>query len=215
MSVTAPWISISIDWMDSEMLEDATDGGRLAWLFLLCHVKVCGRAGKVAWRENAPKVMQRRYRLSARSVAEMLDFSTKARAIKIEEEVLTVVNWRVYQRDKIRGTAQLSDNRAFCPDSTITITGQNTPLTPQGGDVASHVRKGRGRRRRDRIPANAEELWGDLDIVAVRLGPEGEWTDLGDRSRFTFSSKGLHNGSADSVLIPADQWHRLEVRRRT
>lgn len=100
MSKTAPWLALAIDWHESEMFEDANNGERLAWIFLLQLVKAQGRAGKVKFRDKA---FAEKYRVSLDAVAGMLARARASGAVTVDDEgVVTVVNWRSYQDPKAR-----------------------------------------------------------------------------------------------------------------
>jgi hypothetical protein len=102
MSTDAPWIALSIDWQDSEMLDDAPFGVRLAWVCLLCFVKAQGRAGKVRFRD---KVFAANYRLNGESVRAVVERSIAAGAVELHGDTLTVVNWKRYQDPKARSSS--------------------------------------------------------------------------------------------------------------
>ena len=69
MSSHAPWIALSIDWMDSEQFDGATPSARLAWVCLLCHIRAQGRGGSAKVRR---RTFAARYGLSERAIVEML-----------------------------------------------------------------------------------------------------------------------------------------------
>lgn len=99
MSKVAPWLSLSIDWQDSEMFDGASHGVRLAWICLLCFVKAQGRAGKVRFRD---KVFAEKYRLAIESVNELLERTGRDGAVVVEGDYVTVVNWKSYQDPRAR-----------------------------------------------------------------------------------------------------------------
>lgn len=128
MSTTAPWIAIAIDWMDSDMFDDATPAARLAWVCLLCHAKSSGRGGRVVVRKNA---FLRRYQLSERALTDMLAAAQKCGAITVEGETVTVCNWRAYQDPRAR--FKPVDPERFTETSGTTrndATLNPSPLTP-------------------------------------------------------------------------------------
>ena len=95
VSTDAPWLALSVDWMDSEMFDEATDAERLAWIALLCHAKKNGRAGRARIRKSA---LAREYRLSIRGIEGMLSKAQKCAAIELDGDTVFVVNWRRYQQ---------------------------------------------------------------------------------------------------------------------
>lgn len=121
MSREAPWIALSVDWADSDMFADATDGERLAWICLLCEAKRSGRGGRLSFRKSA---LQRHYDLSERAVSGMVERAQKCGAVQIDGDTLTICNWKVYQhrtwdRDR-RDYPDLPETRKMLTTSTIT-----------------------------------------------------------------------------------------------
>lgn len=99
MSKVAPWISLSIDWQDSEMFDDSSHGVRLAWVCLLCFAKAQGRAGKVRFRG---KKFAEDYHLGMEVVEELLQRASRDGAIQVEGDYVIVVNWKSYQDPRAR-----------------------------------------------------------------------------------------------------------------
>ncbi len=94
MSVTAPTINLAVDWCDSPMLEGASDSERLAWVCLLCYAKLCGRAGRVAFRESTFCAL---YRLPPEAVSSMLERARLAGAVEVCQHFLKFAAWSKYQ----------------------------------------------------------------------------------------------------------------------
>lgn len=157
MSTDAPWLALSVDWMDSEMFDGATDAERLAWIALLCHAKKNGRAGKVRVRKSA---LARDYSLSARGVEGMLARAQKCGAIETDGDSVFVVNWRIYQQKAYRNKEPENSQNGFSaenrathhtsPSTHHTSPSTDTPQTPaadaappSGGDRA---KSGKGSR---------------------------------------------------------------------
>lgn len=140
MSIHAPWLALAADWLDSAMFDDPehTDGSRLAWVCLLCHVKLVGRAGRAKVRQSA---LQAKYKLSARSIELMLKNALADGAITMDGDVVTICNWRAYQLDRIKGKRDNAPDGGqnpafphFPTTRTRTRTLPDTPLSPQGGN---------------------------------------------------------------------------------
>ncbi len=102
MSKEAPWIALAIDWQDSEMLDGAQEGVRLAWICLLCFAKAQGRAGKVCLRVNG---FAKRYSLNREAVQQMLELAATAGAITVDGDSVTLSNWKSYQDPRARLSA--------------------------------------------------------------------------------------------------------------
>lgn len=81
------------------MLDDASEGVRLAWVCLLCFAKSQGRAGKVRLRSKA---FASQYRLKMDDVEEMLVRAAKAEAVARQNDEASVRNWKRYQDPRIR-----------------------------------------------------------------------------------------------------------------
>lgn len=152
MTVSAPWLALSVDWYLSEMFdalpelgidEEATDGERLAWLCLLCYAKQNGRGGVVVARKSA---LARTFRLSERSVIGMLRRAQKCAAISVDGDSITIKNWRLYQDKAQKGQArrntQIGKKRETVQKSatnhqppTTKDKRQKNPPAPQGGEL--------------------------------------------------------------------------------
>jgi hypothetical protein len=103
VSKEAPWIALAIDWQDSPMFDDSTHGERLAWICLLCFAKAQGRAGKVRLRGRA---FAQTYRLSVESVEAAIARAVAAGAVIVEGDIVTVVNWKLYQDPRVRSRTE-------------------------------------------------------------------------------------------------------------
>ena len=136
MSATSPWLALSVDWMDSDMFDEATHGERLAWVCLLCHAKSQGRGGRVRLRKNA---FAHTYRLSARSVDGMLLRAQKCAAVKLDGEFVTLSNWGTYQGKassaKARDSSRFPETQETCltKDHSHITHHTSHPPPPKGG----------------------------------------------------------------------------------
>lgn len=138
MSITAPWLALAADWFDSPMWEPmpghpepATMGERLAWIALLCHAKLQGRAGKVTVRKNA---FVRSYGLSMRALEGMLSRAQKCAALDVNGDVVTICNWRTYQDKAFKAKAlnsPLHDESGKSPENSTTITIHPSHITEE------------------------------------------------------------------------------------
>jgi hypothetical protein len=154
MSIDAPWIALTIDFMESKMFDGATIGCRLAWVALLCYVKAHGRAGRAKVRQET---LARDYKLSLRSVSEMLERAQKCAddpAIIVAGDHITVCKWPIYQRDKVRGALQHLRILSDCPTTaqsapTITITNTKKPPYPLNGGAPA----------KERAPRQPDPIW--------------------------------------------------------
>jgi hypothetical protein len=118
------------------MFDDSPASTRLAWVCLLCHVKAQGRAGRAKLRV---KTFAASYRLSERSVEDMIQRAQKCAAIQYAEGFLTLCNWQTYQ-GKTRGVrdpncADSQETTEFSLPSTGTKHQAPPPSThsPPGG----------------------------------------------------------------------------------
>ena len=103
MSVSAPWIALSIDWMDSDLFDGgATDGERLAWVYLLCHAKAQGRAGVVRVRKSA---FIRQYQVSERAFDGIVEKAQKCGSITVDGDTIHICNWPKYQHKASKAPA--------------------------------------------------------------------------------------------------------------
>lgn len=170
MSREAPWIALSVDWADSDMFADATDGERLAWICLLCEAKRSGRGGRLAFRKSA---LQRHYNLSERSVVGMIERAQKCGAVKIDGDILTLCNWKVYQHriwDKERR------NYSDLPETpemltTSTRTNNPPPITNTAKAAGAAVRvKPSAPRPPDPIWDTIMELWPSQSLTDSERG---------------------------------------------
>lgn len=173
LSTSAPWLALASDWFDSEMLEGATDGERLAWILLLCHAKAHGRAGRVRVRKNA---FMHAYRLSERAVSGMLIRAQKCDAIEIDGEFVTICNWRVYQdpaqRQKVSKTpdfykSEKSVSRQVIGDGDGSSSSSKSNSVQEGGvgETSDATRNGKQEKPPPESPAKiswSEDGWAGI-----------------------------------------------------
>ena len=125
MSIDAPWLALTIDWMHSRMFDKATPAARLAWVYLLCWVKAYGRGGRAKVRAE---LLSKHYSISVRSIDEMLKTARKHKAITVEDDVVTICNWRTYQDPRSR--QRPSKSEPFSKMAENDATPHPSPLTP-------------------------------------------------------------------------------------
>ena len=137
MSKDAPWIALAIDWQDSPMFDDASHGERLAWICLLCFAKAQGRAGKVRLRDMA---FSQNYRLSVESVEAMIAGAVKAGAVTVDGDVITVVNWKLYQDPRVRSRTDENhlENKADQPKRRHFSKTSEKDATKHQGPTTKH-----------------------------------------------------------------------------
>ena len=128
------WVALEADWQDDSMFDGATPGARLAWVHLLCHVKVYGRGGTAKLRRAT---FAKRCDLSERAVDDMLAAAQKCGSIRYDGGTVTICKWRTYQVDRVRGKRDEVSAIPKTPESatTITITDTSTSTntnTPRG-----------------------------------------------------------------------------------
>lgn len=132
MSLTAPQISLAVDWTDSEMFDGANDSVRLAWVCLLCYVKLFGSNGSVNYRADK---FCGTYKLSVSVVNELLQRAIIGHAVEIDGAldftskvrcVLYVRNWCKYQptRTRRKVTRRLSLGQSGAAYSTCAKGGR-------------------------------------------------------------------------------------------
>ena len=128
MSASAPWLALASDWKDSDMFEGANAGQCLAWIALLCMAKNRGRGGVFTLRYS---ILCRDYPINNEDLDEMVDRAVRHGAIRLDGNVVTVVNWRTYQDPSKRRTGGSTNGEAFSKkDNTITKTSSTIHHTP-------------------------------------------------------------------------------------
>lgn len=176
MSTTAPWFALAVDWQDSPMFDEASEAVRLAWVCLLCHAKSMGRGGKVRLRKEA---FAANYRLDAGSVEQMLDRAVEHRAVSIDGETVSLLNWQTYQAkgDTARSRQQPlrsgeTKEKSATGQDTSHITKHRTGGAPPVPNVVENVLRTRAIAALDRL-MGIQLTSGQMSVVdrfAMSLG---------------------------------------------
>lgn len=99
-------IRLYVDWDQEPWIRDLDPGAQVAWIHLLCRVRVWGAAGKA--RALSPAAAARRWRLSESDVVAMEQAAIAAGVLRREGREWVVVDWRQYLPPRSRRGA---DNR--------------------------------------------------------------------------------------------------------
>lgn len=152
MSESAIWVALSVDWMDSPMLDGLTSGSRLAWVCLLCEAKAKGRGGIVRIRAER---FARAYGLETSEVVAMIEAAKRGGAIEERDGSLTIVNWRKYQQkaSKAAHYESRSQNRQIGKKAPTVQDSTGQDSTPH----ASHAPQAGGRSKRF-VPPTVDEV---------------------------------------------------------
>lgn len=89
------WIRLNGSWGRSAWVARLSVGGRLAWVELLCYVKLGGVGGEV--KAMDPDTAALMWRIPRQDVAEMLAAAHDDGALETKGGTWTVANWATYQ----------------------------------------------------------------------------------------------------------------------
>lgn len=95
MSVSRRWLRLDVSWSQSEWLATVEPLARLAWVELLCYVKVHGTRGTS--KAISPVVASRMWGVGEASVRAMLEAAERHGALDCQEG-WTVTKWGEYQK---------------------------------------------------------------------------------------------------------------------
>lgn len=132
MSAESRWIRLNTDWHLSSWLITLSAESRLAWVQLLCHVKVHGFGGAV--KAVSPAAAERLWFVNEPSIRQMLIAAENAGALVVTDELWTVVKWAKYQGDstakerqrRFKERQKVTDNNALVTEVTPTETETET-----------------------------------------------------------------------------------------
>lgn len=143
------WLRLNADWHLSDWLVVLSAESRLAWVQLLCHVKVNGFAGEV--KSLHPAVAERLWFVNEPSIRQMLQAAEVAGAITITADTWIISKWKTYQGDETGADRQrrfkekqkVTEGNALgnggngsvtevTPTETETETMTITPKSPRG-----------------------------------------------------------------------------------
>lgn len=95
------WLRVDADWSKSEWLFVLSAESRLAWIELLCHIKIHGKNGKA--KRLSPLVFSRSILVGEESVVQMELAAKQNGALLDDGGMWEIVNWEKYQNpDTIR-----------------------------------------------------------------------------------------------------------------
>jgi len=89
------WLRLNTDWHLSDWLVVLSAESRLAWVQLLCHVKINGFGGKC--KAIAPLVAERLWFVNEPSIRQMLQAAENAGALVVTDGAWEVAKWNEYQ----------------------------------------------------------------------------------------------------------------------
>ena|SRR3990167_9118431 len=89
------WLRLDVSWDDSPWLFVLSEGSQLAWIKLLCHVKVWGVGGKC--KSLSPIVAAKKWGVGEESVTKMLQAAITDGALLVDGSAWLLVNWDKYQ----------------------------------------------------------------------------------------------------------------------
>ncbi len=99
------FFNVAVDWWESPWLEELPPLSRFAWILLIGHVKMAGRAGVVRYR--SPELFARKTALDgkAEAVRVMYEAAVKDGALVIDRtaETIRIVNWAHWQDTRLGG----------------------------------------------------------------------------------------------------------------
>lgn len=96
------WIRLDVEWSQTEWVALLKPAARLAWVELLKHVKVHGKAGRC--KAVHPVVFGRMYDIPAKDVAAMLEAAHLGEALRTVAGEWEVLNWTRYQEPDATST---------------------------------------------------------------------------------------------------------------
>ncbi len=137
------WLRLNTDWHLSDWLVVLSSESRLAWVQLLCHVKINGFGGKC--KAIAPIVAERLWFVNEPSIRQMLQAAENAGALVVTDGAWEVAKWNEYQgssgnADRQKAWRQRQNrnesNALRNPTETETETETNTPKAPKGDGVS-------------------------------------------------------------------------------
>ena len=155
MTMNAPWLSLSSDWLHSPIFDGLGDDERYLWILLLTHCKAHGRGGRVKCDHAC---LVRHYRTTANPAAweRLVAAAVADGAVTCHEDgTLLVRNWDAYQNK--RPKPPLSPQSPQIPQRTqsplpspspTTFTNHQPPMTHhQTWMLRILLRRGEGRVR--------------------------------------------------------------------
>lgn len=104
MSAQSRWLRLNTDWHLSDWVVVLSAESRLAWIQLLCHVKVNGFAGKC--KAIAPQVAERLWFVNEPSIRQMLQAAENSGALVIENGTWFLTGWSKFQGDETNAERQ-------------------------------------------------------------------------------------------------------------
>lgn len=90
MSAPGRFVLLYVGWDHEDWFLDLTPGARLAWIYLLCHVRSCGSGAEV--KRLSPKVAARKWSLDVSDVEAMLAAATGNGALRSDGGVWSLTD---------------------------------------------------------------------------------------------------------------------------
>ena len=178
--MTSRWIRLDVEWDESGWI-DALDGQAAGcWPRLLCWVKLRGKKGQCKIPDRG--TLARRWRVTRQAVVELMDAALQNGALRIDGELLIVVNWEEYQepdstaserkarqrereRQQKEGHGNVTDVTRDTP-----VTGRDPPVTGRDRGVTRHVTPDRDKKEKP-PPIGGQKEKGRYPMVGNRTPP--------------------------------------------
>ena len=93
--MTRRWIRLDTEWDESGWIDALEGQAAGCWPRLLCWVKLRGRKGQCRTPDRS--TLARRWRVTRTAVDELMDAALLDGALRIDGDILIVVNWDQYQ----------------------------------------------------------------------------------------------------------------------
>ena len=149
--MTSRWIRLDVEWDESGWI-DALDGQAAGcWPRLLCWVKLRGKKGQCKIPDRG--TLARRWRVTRQAVVELMDAALQNGALRIDGELLIVVNWGEYQEPDSTASerkARQRERERQQKEGHGNVTGvtRDTPVTGRDRGVTRHVTPDRDKKEK-------------------------------------------------------------------
>jgi hypothetical protein len=162
--VNERWIRLNATFDESQWLVNLPPLPRLIWPVVLAYVKIHGAKGVCKIPNLARWCAGKDLPLDA--VLELLDAAVADGAMRLNDNVWTIVNWETYQRDDSTGYERLKRHRKKRQQAERQVQNDNGMITDDNalssGDNGLIT------------PDNAPDIDIDIDIDNPPLSPKGE-----------------------------------------
>lgn len=155
------YVKLNLTWGDSEWLSLLSDGARLAWVFVLVHVKATGIGGRA--KSISSEMFARKFYLNVKDVDQLLIAAQKDGALVVEDGEWIITKWKKHQGDETNAKRQKDwrerhREEQFEPESTAKNTVRN------GHNALRNARNTEEKRREDNKPPKSPK--GDVGCLS-------------------------------------------------